>query len=709
MEHVGAAQWRVPPSYVSRASLLVAVVATMIVIGQANTLPNTDQIALVIVASVAYLAMLAADHRWGGLSLGLVAAGGVATAIVALSGPAHFTGDLWSYAMYGRIVAAHHASPYTQLPAHFHHDPMLYRVGRTWRHTYSVYGPAFTALSAVGAMFLGAAMQATKNFYQLVAIAALAGAGAIIWRRTRSAAAVAFLTVHPMIAMFIMSGGRNDILVGLAVLGAVVLSERGHALSGGVVVGLGALVKLTGALGLVALMVAAYARGDRRAAARLGLGGGGIIAFGYLIAGPAALLTPMATAGALYSRGSPWSLSKALTLGLPDPHVALAALGLAVVVVLVRHARGPAHDAVAGSLTMLALGASWALPGYIAWGLPTAALDHRSRVARIAAVGGLVLLITFDVLRHPFEDGDLVFHTALVLGPLAMVALIIGLLSTGTSTKARSNAMIDLETRPTPISSPTVGAHTLVIIPTLDEALNITTIVRSIQGAAPAAHILVVDDGSDDGTPEIVDELARRSSGTIRVARRTGPIGLGPAYQFGFRRGLAEGYEVLVEMDADLSHDARDLPVLLDAVREGADLAIGSRYVEGGLTFGWPRHREALSRAGGWYARHLLGSPVRDITSGFRAYRAALLEAIDLESVGATGYGFQIEMTHRAEQVGATISEVPIVFRERTAGTSKMSPAIVGEALLMVPRIALRDRRAHHVAPEHPLVIGRAQ
>ena len=150
-------------------------------------------------------------------------------------------------------------------------------------------------------------------------------------------------------------------------------------------------------------------------------------------------------------------------------------------------------------------------------------------------------------------------------------------------------------------------------------------------------------------------------------------------------------------MDADLSHDPRDLPALIEAVQQGADLAIGSRYVDGGITIGWAKHREALSRMGGWYARHLLGSPVHDITSGYRAYRAELLKAMDLDSVGATGYGFQIEMTHRAEQAGARITEVPIVFRERTAGTSKMSLAIVSEALTMVPRIAVRDR--HRVQP----------
>ncbi len=383
-------------------------------------------------------------------------------------------------------------------------------------------------------------------------------------------------------------------------------------------------------------------------------------------------------------------------------------LAVLVLVVLIRHLHGPSRDAVAGTLTMLALGASWALPGYMAWGLPTAALDHRSRLARISAAGGLVLLLTYDVLRHPFESGNVV-NVALVVGPLLMVALIIGLLTTHTPTPARSNVMIELDRRPAPVLAPMFAARTLVIIPTLDEAPNIATVLRRVRNAVPEADVLVVDDGSDDGTPEIVDDLAAASEGRISVARRTGPIGLGPAYQFGFRHGLDAGYEMLVEMDADLSHDPRDLPALIEAVQQGADLAIGSRYVDGGITIGWAKHREALSRMGGWYARHLLGSPVHDITSGYRAYRAELLKAMDLDSVGATGYGFQIEMTHRAEQAGARSPRSRSCSASGPPARRRCRSRSSARRCTMVPRIAVRDRHRHQPAVAHSFATGGAR
>ncbi|MGZ6994776.1 MAG: polyprenol monophosphomannose synthase [Acidimicrobiia bacterium] len=242
-----------------------------------------------------------------------------------------------------------------------------------------------------------------------------------------------------------------------------------------------------------------------------------------------------------------------------------------------------------------------------------------------------------------------------------------------------------------PGSVPAAPLRTLVVLPTLDEAENIRAVLGRIRVALPEGDVLVVDDGSTDGTPELA-EAAAAALGQISVLRRTGPRGLGPAYRAGLGVGLAHGYDVLVQMDADLSHDPAVLPTLVAEVRRGADLVIGSRYVTGGETPGWPARRRLLSRAGGGYARLLLGLDVRDVTSGYRAYRADLVRAVDLDAVTTDGYGFQIEMTHRARRVGAVIREVPIVFRDRTAGESKMSGRIIREALLMVTRRAFHDR-----------------
>ncbi len=233
--------------------------------------------------------------------------------------------------------------------------------------------------------------------------------------------------------------------------------------------------------------------------------------------------------------------------------------------------------------------------------------------------------------------------------------------------------------------------RTLVVIPTYQEAENIAETLGRVRSAVPDASILVVDDGSPDGTAELA-RVAGRELGEVEVLERTAKGGLGPAYRAGFRHGLDHGYEVLVEMDADLSHDPAVLPALLEQVEVGADLAIGSRYVPGGSTPDWPARRRLLSRWGNRYASFMLGLPVADATAGFRAYRAPVLKGIDLDRISADGYAFQIEMAYAVERNGGSIVEVPITFRDRVMGRSKMSGRIVVEAIALVTWWALRDR-----------------
>ena len=231
----------------------------------------------------------------------------------------------------------------------------------------------------------------------------------------------------------------------------------------------------------------------------------------------------------------------------------------------------------------------------------------------------------------------------------------------------------------------------LVVIPTYQEAENIAVVLQRVRAAAPSVSVLVVDDGSPDGTADLA-EAAGIEVGRVSVLRRTHKAGLGSAYRAGFAHGLAEGFDVLVEMDADLSHDPADVPRLLQAVADGATLAIGSRYVPGGGTPKWPFHRRMLSLWGNRYAGLVLGLGVRDATAGFRAYRAEILEAIDYETTSADGYAFQVEMAYRIRRAGGSITEVPISFSDRVLGTSKMSGRIVVEAMLLVTWWAFRDR-----------------
>jgi dolichol-phosphate mannosyltransferase len=234
-----------------------------------------------------------------------------------------------------------------------------------------------------------------------------------------------------------------------------------------------------------------------------------------------------------------------------------------------------------------------------------------------------------------------------------------------------------------------------LVLPTYNEAENLEPFVRALLpqlASAGGDHtVLVVDDDSPDGTGRIADRLAAESE-HVRVLHRAGKEGLGRAYLAGFGVALAEGAELVMEMDADFSHDPRDVPRLIEAVRAGADLALGSRYCDGGGVENWPLHRRLLSRGGSWYSRMVLGVPVRDLTGGFKCFRREVLEALDLGSVHADGYGFQIELTYRAIKAGYRVVEVPIVFRERERGTSKMTAKIAIEAVWKVPALSLRGR-----------------
>jgi len=228
----------------------------------------------------------------------------------------------------------------------------------------------------------------------------------------------------------------------------------------------------------------------------------------------------------------------------------------------------------------------------------------------------------------------------------------------------------------------------LVVLPTYDERENIEAILETVRAVVPEASVLVVDDGSPDGTAELAEKAAADLGG-IEVLRRAGKTGLGSAYRDGFRWGLARGYEAFVEMDSDFSHDPKVLPELLGALGDGVGLVIGSRYVPGGTIPNWSVSRRLISRLGNIYANVLLGLAVEDSTAGYRVYAATLLRRLDLDRVRADSYGFQIEMTHLARQAGAGIVEVPIHFVDRVAGTSKMSTFTVVEAFVLVTRWGL--------------------
>jgi dolichol-phosphate mannosyltransferase len=238
----------------------------------------------------------------------------------------------------------------------------------------------------------------------------------------------------------------------------------------------------------------------------------------------------------------------------------------------------------------------------------------------------------------------------------------------------------------------------LVIVPTYDERDNLGPIAQRLFDAVPEVDLLVVDDGSPDGTGELADDLAREDA-RVHVLHRTRKAGLGAAYTAGFAWAREHGYDVVVEMDADGSHPPEQLPRLLAALHD-ADLVLGSRWVRGGEVVNWPVSRALLSRGGNAYTRTVLGLPLRDATGGFRAYRRCVLDALPLDEVASQGYCFQVDLAWQAWRAGFTVVEVPITFVERVRGESKMSSAIVLEALWRVTWWGLRRRRVVGPLPE---------
>lgn len=232
----------------------------------------------------------------------------------------------------------------------------------------------------------------------------------------------------------------------------------------------------------------------------------------------------------------------------------------------------------------------------------------------------------------------------------------------------------------------------VVVVPTYNEVGTIAALCEGVRRTLPDAEVFVVDDASPDGTAAAARAVGERLGG-VTVVERSGKRGLGDAYREGFRRAIDAGADVCVQIDADLSHDPAALPALVANVEHGADLAIGSRYVPGGITEDWPWSRRWLSRWGNRYAAGVLGLAVNDATAGYRAYSTSALRRMDYSTVLADGYGFQIEMTHRLVRQGGRIVEFPITFRERAVGESKLSGGIVGEAVVLVARLWAADRR----------------
>jgi Glycosyltransferase family 87 len=430
-EHAGGrARARRPTN--ARVALVVCTAATAIVLVIDQSVPAIMTLVGIAVALGAYWWMVVAETRRPSLTLRGVIVAVAAVFAVALSTGPRESGDIWSYEIYGRMVAVHHASPYRHVPAEFVHDPLFRYVSPAWQHTGSVYGPAFTAFSAAVSPLAGDSAVRARFVYQATAALAMAAALWLLWRRTRSPSTLAWLGLHPVIALHVVNGGRNDALIGLGILGAALFVEREKLWASGLVTGVAAVIKATAGLAGAGLAVWTWRRRGLRRAVVLGAALVATVAIAYALAGGTVALGPLDHAAGQVSQGSVWY--EPTRLGLPAAPTMVMTLMTAVIVAvgIWRRARDdPAEAGIAGPASFL-LAAPYVLPGYLGWVLPGAAIHPARRTSRIVALQATLLVAAYAVFHHQLQGvlGDAIVKTTGLVTPLLGVALLVAYLRT---------------------------------------------------------------------------------------------------------------------------------------------------------------------------------------------------------------------------------------------------------------------------------------
>jgi Glycosyltransferase family 87 len=402
--------------------------ATSLVVGRSSAILL---LASVAVALGSYWWMVTAEARRPTLTLRAVVVAVAVVIGVAVTTVPRPSGDLWSYAMYGRIVAVHDASPYRHVPDEYPNDPMLQFVSPAWRHTGSVYGPAFVAFSAGVAPLAGDSATRTRLLYQATTALAVAGALVLVWRRTRSPAAIAWLGLNPVIGLQLVNGGRNDALIGLGVLGAILLVEREKLRASGLVTAVVTTIKATGLLAGAGLALWTWRRRGLRRAVIFAAVTAVTVVGAYIAAGGTVALGPLRHAATQFSRGSVWSGFPRLGLPAISTTAAMVVTAAVVVVCLWRYSKDdPAEAGIAGPAAFL-LAAPFVLPGYLGWVLPGAALLHNRRTARIIALQATLLVSVYEIFRTPMSGpvGHALSRAAGLLAPLLGIALLVAIVA----------------------------------------------------------------------------------------------------------------------------------------------------------------------------------------------------------------------------------------------------------------------------------------